>query len=55
MSEKKIIIRGKEIDYGIMTDDQLVKLYQELQENKVKLYEQMVKMQEELNLLEEYN
>lgn len=55
MSEKKIVIQGKEIDCGEMSDEQLVKLYQEIQEHKVKMYEKLAKLHEELNLLDEYN
>ena len=55
MSEKKIVIQGKEIDCSKLSDELLIKLYQEIQERKVKMYESLAKLHEELNLLEEYN
>lgn len=39
MSEKKIIIQGKEIDYGNMDNDSLLKLYDELLQRQSKLLE----------------
>lgn len=39
MSEKKIIIQGKEIDYGDMDNNSLVKLYDELLQRQSKLLE----------------
>lgn len=39
MSEKKIIIQGKEIDYGDMDNNSLIKLYDELLQRQAKLLE----------------
>ena len=39
MSDKKIIIQGKEIDYGNMDNDSLLKLYDELLQRQSKLLE----------------
>ena len=39
MSEKKIINQGKEIDYGNMDNDSLLKLYDELLQRQSKLLE----------------
>ena len=39
MSDKKIIIQGKEIDYGNMDNNTLLKLYNELLQRQSKLLE----------------
>lgn len=39
MSEKKIVIQGKEIDYGDMDNNSLLKLYDELLQRQSKLLE----------------
>ena len=39
MSEKKIIIQGKEIDYGDMDNNSLIRLYDELLQRQAKLLE----------------
>lgn len=39
MSEKRIVIQGKEIDYGAMDNDTLLKLYTELLQRQAKLQE----------------
>jgi hypothetical protein len=39
MSEKKIVIQGKEIDYGDMDNNSLIRLYDELLQRQAKLLE----------------
>ena len=39
MSDKKIIIQGKEIDYGNLDNNTLLKLYNELLQRQSKLLE----------------
>ena len=39
MSEKRILIQGKEVDYGKLDNDSLVKLYDELLQRQSKLLE----------------
>ena len=39
MSEKKIVIQGKEIDYGEMDNNSLIRLYDELLQRQAKLLE----------------
>lgn len=43
MSDKKIIILGKEIDYGEMNDERLLKLYNQLIERQETLAEKSEK------------
>lgn len=52
MSEKKIVIQGKEIDYGIMDNDSLLKLYNELMQRQAKLLENAHKYLSESELEE---
>lgn len=37
MSDKKFTIQGKEIDYGEMSDEQLLSLYNQLLERHIKI------------------
>ena len=39
MSEKKIVIQGKEFDYGDMDNNSLIRLYDELLQRQAKLLE----------------
>lgn len=52
-NDKIITIQGKEINYGNLSDEKLVQLYQELSQREVLLYEKILKNLEELNLIEE--
>lgn len=52
MSEKKIVIQGKEIDYGDMDNDSLVKLYDDLLQRQAKLLENAKKYLSESEIQE---
>ena len=43
MSDKKIFVSGKEIDYGEMSDERLLKLYNQLVERQEMLIEKAQK------------
>lgn len=55
MSENKFIFHGKEIDYGEMSEENIVKLYAELKQRELKLYEMAKKLESEINYLEDIN
>lgn len=55
MSDKKIVMQGKEIDFGEMSDAQVLKLYTEIKERELKLYEQVLELEEEIKYLESLN
>ena len=55
MSENKFVIHGKEIDYGEMSEDMLLKLYTELKQRELKLYEIAKKLESEITYLKEIN
>ena len=50
---KTITIQGKEISYGDLSDEKLVKLYQELKQREVLLYNRILKKLEAANLIDE--
>lgn len=41
MSDKKITIQGKEFDYGEMTDEQLLSVYNQLLDRQKKINEKI--------------
>ena len=43
MSEKKILISGKEIEYGIYSDEKLLSLYNQLLERQINLSKKIQK------------
>lgn len=53
--EKTITIQGKTINYGNLSDEQLVKLYKEIKQRELMLYERILKGLKESNLLQEEN
>lgn len=57
MEEEKqtIIIQGKEIDYGNLSDEKLTQLYQELKQREVILYQRIMKKLSDIKLLGEQN
>lgn len=54
-SEEIITIMGKEINYGRLSDEKLLKLYEQLKEREVKLYQKIVEYQNKYNFLPEIN
>ena len=53
--EKKITIMGKEINYGNLSDEKLLKLYKELKEREVLLYKKIIAYNEKYNFIPEWN
>lgn len=53
--EKKITIMGKEINYGNLSDEKLLKLYKELKEREVLLYKKIMAYNEKYNFIPEWN
>ncbi len=53
MSENKIIIQGKEIDYGEMNENQLVQLFTELKQRELMLYEKAKELESQIKLIED--
>ena len=51
--EKTITIQGKEINYGNLSNEKLIQLYQELKQREVLLYKRILKKLKEANLIEE--
>lgn len=54
-SEETITIMGKEINYGRLSDEKLLKLYEQLKEREVKLYQKIVEYQNKYDFLPEIN
>lgn len=54
MSDKKIVIQGKEIYYGDMSDEELVSLFTSLKEKELKLYEKVLEAESVLKYYEDY-
>lgn len=54
-SEEIITIMGKEINYGRLSDEKLLKLYEQLKEREVKLYQKIVEYQNKYDFLPEIN
>lgn len=52
MSDKKITIQGKQIDYGNMTDEQILKLFTKIKENELKIFQ---KVSQAEAILKKYN
>ena len=50
---KTITIQGKQINYGDLSDEKLLKLYQELKQREVLIYQKIAKTLEEVSLKEE--
>ena len=55
MSDKKIVILGKEIDYGNMIDEQIEKLFIQIKERELKLYQKILEAEATLKYYENYN
>ena len=55
MSDKKVLIQGKVIDYGEMSDEKLLKLFAKMKEAELKLHEKVIRAENILKYYEEYN
>lgn len=53
--EKIITIMGKDINYGKLSDEKIVKLYKELKEREVLLYKKIMAYNEKYNFIPEWN
>ena len=54
MSDKKVIIQGEEIDYGNMSDEELERLFIEIKERELELYEKVLEAEATLKYYEDY-
>lgn len=54
MSDKKVIIQGEEIDYGEMSDEELERLFTEIKERELDLYEKVLEAESTLEYYEDY-
>ena len=52
-NEKKIVIRGKEINYENYSDEQLVHLYQQLKLRQLEIIEKVLELNKSVQLLTE--
>lgn len=50
-----ITIMGKEIDYGKLSDEELLMLYEQLKEREVKLYQKIIDYQNKYEFLPKIN
>ena len=50
---KTITIQGKEINYGNLSDEKLIQLYQELKQREILIYQKIAKTLEDVVLKEE--
>lgn len=46
---------GKEINYGNLSDEKLLKLYKELKEREALLYKKIIKYNKKYNFIPEWN
>ena len=51
--DKTITIQGKQINYGDLSDEKLLKLYQELKQREILIYQKIAKTLEDVVLKEE--
>lgn len=54
-NNEKIVIQGKEINYGDLPDEKLIQLYKELKQREAILYKKIMKYNDEFNFLPEIN
>lgn len=53
--EEVITVMGKEINYGKLSDEKLLMLYEQLKEREVKLYQKIMDYQNKYDFLPEVN
>ncbi len=53
--EEVITVMGKEINYGKLSDEKLLMLYEQLKEREIKLYQKIVDYQNKYDFLPEVN